>query len=102
MNTAVASCHKGTALANDLSGIMPANAAFLAKPRKLLIDGAWVPAASGQTFEVRDPSSDRVILSTLRTGRCGRRGPGGGGGAPCLRGRGVGANEAGGPGTRAA
>ncbi len=41
--------------------IMPANAAFLAAPRKLLIDGAWVPAASGKTFEVRDPSSDQVI-----------------------------------------
>ena len=24
-------------------------------------NGAWVPAASGKTFEVRDPSSDRVI-----------------------------------------
>jgi hypothetical protein len=27
-------------VANDLSNIMPANAAFLAKPHKLLIDGA--------------------------------------------------------------
>ena len=61
MNTAVATGHKGTALANNLSGIMPANAAFLAKPRKLLIDGAWVAAAGGKTFEVRDPSSDQVI-----------------------------------------
>jgi len=42
---------------------MPANAAFLAKPRKLLIDGAWVAAASGRTFEVRDPSSDKVIAT---------------------------------------
>src|ERR1700744_3478462 len=48
-------------LANDLSAIHPANAAFLAAPRRLLIDGAWVEAASGQTFEVRDPSSDRVV-----------------------------------------
>ena len=49
------------ALANDLSGIRPVNAAFLKARQRLLIDGAWVDAASGQTFEVRDPSSDRVI-----------------------------------------
>jgi phenylacetaldehyde dehydrogenase len=48
-------------LANELSGILPANSAFLKTPRRLLIDGAWVEAASGKTFEVRDPSSDRVI-----------------------------------------
>ncbi len=61
MNTAVAAGASKSALVNDLTGIMPANAAFLAKPRKLLIDGAWVAAASGKTFEVRDPSSDQVI-----------------------------------------
>ena len=48
-------------LGNDLAGIRPANAAFLARPHRLLIDGAWMEAASGQTFEVRDPSSDEVI-----------------------------------------
>ncbi|MBS0419752.1 MAG: aldehyde dehydrogenase family protein [Proteobacteria bacterium] len=48
-------------LGNDLGGIRPANAAFLARPHRLLIDGAWVDAAGGQTFEVRDPSSDQVI-----------------------------------------
>jgi phenylacetaldehyde dehydrogenase len=48
-------------LANDLSGLRPATAAFLAARHRLLIDGAWVEAASGETFEVRDPSSDRVI-----------------------------------------
>jgi len=61
MNSAVATSAPGGAFANDLSGILPANAAFLAKPRKLLIDGAWVAAVSGKTFEVRDPSSDQVI-----------------------------------------
>jgi len=64
MNAAVATGARSLPLANDLSAIMPANAAFLARPHKLLIDGAWVAAASGKTFEVRDPSSDRVI------GRC--------------------------------
>jgi phenylacetaldehyde dehydrogenase len=60
MNTAVAAASP-SALANDLSHIAAANKAFLAKPHQLLIDGAWVPAASGKSFEVRDPSSDRVI-----------------------------------------
>ena len=62
MNTATAAIPTRNAeLANDLATISPANKAFLAKPRQLLIDGAWVPAASGRTFEVRDPSSDTVI-----------------------------------------
>jgi phenylacetaldehyde dehydrogenase len=52
---------KAKRLANDLSAIRPANVAFLATSRRLLIDGDWVDAVSGQTFEVRDPSSDRVI-----------------------------------------
>lgn len=60
MNTAAATRAMG-ALANDLSSIKPANAAFLAQPRKLLIDGEWVASAGGKTFEVRDPSSDRIV-----------------------------------------
>lgn len=60
MNTAAASGARA-ALANDLSGISRANADFLQRPRKLLIDGAWVDAADGKTFEVRDPSSDEVL-----------------------------------------
>ena len=60
MNTAAASGAR-VALANDLAGISKANAAFLQKPRKLLIDGTWLDAADGKTFEVRDPSSDQVL-----------------------------------------
>lgn len=56
------------ALANDLSSIRPANAAFLKAPHRLLIDGAWVAAVSGATFEVRDPSSDRVIANVAAGG----------------------------------
>lgn len=51
------------ALENDLSKISPANAAFLAANHRLLIDGAWVPAVSEATFEVRDPSSNLVIAN---------------------------------------
>ena len=49
------------AAANDLSRISAANAAFLRRRGRLLIDGEWVEAAGGRTFEVRDPSSDAVI-----------------------------------------
>lgn len=51
----------GKAAANDLSRISAANTAFLRRPGRLLINGEWVEAASGSTFEVRDPSSDAVI-----------------------------------------
>jgi len=47
------------ALANDLSGIRPVNAAFLKARQRLLIDGAWVDAACG-------PPDAR---SRVRTGR---------------------------------
>ncbi|MBS0394576.1 MAG: aldehyde dehydrogenase family protein [Proteobacteria bacterium] len=59
MNTAVAA--PIASLANDLSKISAANKAFLARTHRLLIDGEWVPAASGKTFDVKDPSSDAVI-----------------------------------------
>ncbi len=61
MNSAVAPQSPAPSMVNELDAILPANAEFLAKPRGLLIDGAWVPAAGGRTFEVRDPSSDRII-----------------------------------------
>ncbi len=34
---------------------------FLAAPKKLLIDGQWVDAASGKNFDVFDPSTGEVI-----------------------------------------
>jgi phenylacetaldehyde dehydrogenase len=34
---------------------------FLATPRKLLIDGKWVPAASEQTFEVKNPATGLTV-----------------------------------------
>ncbi len=34
---------------------------FLAAPKKLLINGRWVAAASGKTFEVRNPATGDVI-----------------------------------------
>ena len=34
---------------------------FLATPRKLLIDGKWVAASSGKTFDSIDPSTGEVL-----------------------------------------
>ncbi|MDB6092188.1 MAG: dhaS [Gammaproteobacteria bacterium] len=60
MNTATKAV-RAAALENDLTRISGANARFLGAARRLLIDNAWVEARSGRTFDVRDPSSDRVI-----------------------------------------
>src|ERR1700761_4587773 len=35
--------------------------AFLAKKHRMLIDGKWVEAKSGKTFEVEDPATQEVI-----------------------------------------
>jgi len=34
---------------------------FISQPKKLLIDGQWVEAASGKTFPVIDPSSNQEV-----------------------------------------
>ena len=35
--------------------------AFLAKPKRLFIDGGWIEAASGKTFSVADPATGQTI-----------------------------------------
>ena len=35
---------------------------FLATPRKLLIDGKWLAAASGRTFDSIDPATGEVLV----------------------------------------
>jgi len=67
MNAATQVVSRGGA-ANDLSRVSAANAAFLRRPGRLLIDGAWIEAAGGGTFEVRDPSSDAVIATVAEGG----------------------------------
>ena len=44
-----------------ISHLGDAAQAFLSRAGKLLIDGQWVAAASGQTFEAIDPASENVI-----------------------------------------
>ncbi|HYA19107.1 MAG TPA: aldehyde dehydrogenase family protein [Burkholderiales bacterium] len=50
-----------SAVQNEILGISRAARSFIAKPRQLFIDGKWVPAASGKTFEVVDPASGEVV-----------------------------------------
>ena len=42
---------------------------FLSRPKKLLIDGKWVDAESGKTFEVRDPATDEVLTKVQEGGK---------------------------------
>ncbi len=36
---------------------------FLASSRPMLVDGSWVPAASGKTFDVFDPTTGQVLAA---------------------------------------
>ena len=60
-------------------------AEFLASPKRLLIDGEWVDATDGRTFDTIDPATEEVDRAG-RAGRRRRRRPRGRGGAPRLRG----------------
>ncbi|MEL7498745.1 MAG: aldehyde dehydrogenase family protein [Planctomycetota bacterium] len=42
---------------------------FLKQPKKLLIDGQWVDAKSGKTFDVFDPATDTVIAQAAEGDR---------------------------------
>jgi len=44
-------------------------AEFFAKPHKLLIDGKWVEARSGKTFEVFNPATGQVIANVADGGK---------------------------------
>ena len=44
-----------------LTALLPSVKEFIGQPRKVLIDGKWVPAKSGKTFEVYNPANGAVI-----------------------------------------
>ncbi len=54
---------KGTnmTISNAEIKIAPEVSQFIAQPRKLLIDGQWVSAASGKTFPVYNPATGKVM-----------------------------------------
>ena len=47
----------------DTSGLDALRADLAARPRQLFIDGAFRPAASGETFDVIDPATGQVFAS---------------------------------------
>lgn len=44
--------------------VLPEVKRWLAQPRKNLINGKWVEAASGKTFDVINPATEEVIVRT--------------------------------------
>src|SRR5688572_19373975 len=50
-----------TTLAPEFSDLSPAVSDFISRTQKLYIDGKWVEAASGKTFESIDPATEKVI-----------------------------------------
>ncbi|MBE3557914.1 MAG: aldehyde dehydrogenase family protein [Ktedonobacteraceae bacterium] len=54
------------ALSDAAIPVAPSVQQFIASPRKMLIDGQWVEAASGKTFPVYDPATGEVIAQVAR------------------------------------
>ena len=42
---------------------------FLSKPKKMLIDGKWVEAESGKTFETLNPATGEVLAKIPEGGK---------------------------------
>jgi len=53
----------------EFADLSPAVRAFIAKPKKLFINGKWVEAASGRTFSTIDPSTEQVICEVAEGDR---------------------------------
>ncbi|HLH60688.1 MAG TPA: aldehyde dehydrogenase family protein [Ktedonobacteraceae bacterium] len=49
------------AISDSAIQIVPEVQQFIGEPRKMLIDGQWVDAASGKTFEVYNPATGEVM-----------------------------------------
>ncbi|MCP5145139.1 MAG: aldehyde dehydrogenase family protein [Gammaproteobacteria bacterium] len=49
------------ALVQEFSDLSPAVTKFISRTQKLYIDGKWVDAASGKTFDTIDPATEQVI-----------------------------------------
>jgi len=53
----------------EFADLSPSVRAFIAKPKKLYIDGKWVESASGRTFSTIDPASEQVICEVAEGDR---------------------------------
>ena len=61
------------AQAATLAMVDPKVAEFVTGSRRMLIDGAWVEAASGKTFPVYDPATEEVIAQVAEGGELVKR-----------------------------
>jgi phenylacetaldehyde dehydrogenase len=48
------------------SPLLPAVSSFLSSPRQLLIDGEWVDAKDGQTFDTVNPATEDVLVQVAQ------------------------------------
>ena len=48
------------AQSSTMPSLAPQVQEFVSTPRRMLIDGAWVEAASGKTFPVYDPATEEI------------------------------------------
>ena len=51
---------------SDLSTLLPAVQEFLSTPKQLLIDGEWVDAKDGTTFETLNPANEQVLVTVAQ------------------------------------
>jgi acyl-CoA reductase-like NAD-dependent aldehyde dehydrogenase len=57
-----------TTIENALITLDPAVVEFTSTPKRMFIDGTWVSAASGRSFDTVDPATGRVITSVPHAG----------------------------------
>ena len=48
------------------SQLLPAVSSFLSSPKQLLIDGEWVDAKDGQTFDTVNPATEEVLVKVAQ------------------------------------
>ena len=46
--------------------LLPAVSSFLSQPKQLLIDGEWVDAKDGQTFDTVNPATEQVLVKVAQ------------------------------------
>ncbi len=51
---------------SEHSQLLPAVAEFLSQPQQLLIDGEWVDAKDGATFETVNPADEKVLVTVAQ------------------------------------
>src|SRR5688572_6342713 len=56
------------AQSSTMPSLIPPVQEFVNTPRRLLIDGSWVEAASGKTFPVYDPATEEIIAHVAEGG----------------------------------